>query len=472
MRLTHLAIAAAFVALSGCAEGPTSPVAPLAPAPPAADGTLCPGEVDQRCDPGGVTLAGWPFFGPVNDILYEARGDPSPGAPGLWLGANVTPTTCFNDHTRTISDIDKDWLDDNCELELARGFAPRWSMWRVDECPDGEPAWAAKYFPTPQVVRIAFMPAYYDDCMGAGHAGDSEFVMEEVKFNAATQHWELREMFLSAHLEASFLGFGTDRSTWVAAADAQYTTRYLAYPAISVSAGKHANYVNDSKCNNNYAGLLYAPGGDRCYSSALTPFRFPIDPARNAGSRFVDRMGCVPSIKRYAGNGQTECFYQQHPGHGFRGWQSSGGGETSYYFLLNSGYFENRGGSFVGTAYIGGGDWGPGPAPAVVLNVSINGPGYVDSWAPYTWTASVEGCNPTCTFKWRYWSHDGWYALGTGQSQDLNVGPGLGSDFAMEVAVSTAPNERVVRTMWVSNGTWSPPPMEPCADPSMIVCIF
>jgi hypothetical protein len=132
-----------------------------------------------------------------------------------------------------VVDEDHDWLDDNCEFELAKGFAPRWSMSIQDDCPGGEPVWAAKYFPGQGRVRIAFMPAYYDDCpntgtffgAGAGHPGDSEFTMVEISFNAATQHWEMAQMFLTAHL-----GTIGDRSQWVAASDAEYSTAFWATP--------------------------------------------------------------------------------------------------------------------------------------------------------------------------------------------------------------------------------------------------
>jgi hypothetical protein len=362
--LLHVALLALAV---GCTDGIASPtIAPTARTAIIEDGgggndPCTTGNVDQVCEGEPAYGTGsWNFFAPVNDILYQAAGDPSPGAAGIWLGWNVTPSACFNDKTSAIIDIDHDWLDDRCELELARGFAPRWSMGHQDNCPDGEPAWAAKYFPASGAVRIAFMPAYYNDCgtpslgFGGGHPGDSELVMEEVIFNPSTQHWQLREMWLSAHHDAWLLGHNTDRSQWVDATEAEYSTRYLGYPKIAVSANKHANYKNDSKCNNNYAAEIGAGDGDSCYSSYLTPFRFPIDPARNAGSRFVPLMGtngCVTSIKTFAGNGIVECFFGQARSK-FSGWQLDSGGETSYRDLLMGELFEFR--------Y---GDGGPGPAP-------------------------------------------------------------------------------------------------------------
>jgi hypothetical protein len=352
-RLLHVLLAATVI---GCAEPNTSLTAPtLAPGQPARDFTdpCYTGMVDQKCEgEPEYGIGSWRFFAPVNDVLYQAPGDPSPNAAGIWLGASVTPAACFNDRTPYITDVDHDWLDDGCELELARGFAPRWSMGPQDECPDGEPAWAAKYFPAAGAVRIAFMPAYYDDCggdtflnIGPAHHGDSEFAMVEVIFNASTQHWQFAGMWLSAHYETS-----GDRSQWVPPYDADFTVRYLAHPFIAVSANKHANYQSNSKCNNTIASA--AGYGDNCYPSTLTPFRFPIDPGRNAGSRFVDRMGCVASIKRFAGNGRTECFYTPQP---FNGWYPPNylqPGVSPYSGVLRSDKFEYR-----------FGDPGPGPAP-------------------------------------------------------------------------------------------------------------
>ena len=166
--------------------------------------------------------------------------------------------------------------------------------------------------------------------------------MVEVGFNQSTRHWEFRGMWLSAHYTT---GNG-DRSQWVAPGDAVFSRRYLAHPYVAVSANKHANYKSDSKCNNTFAGSTGY--GDSCYGSMMTPFRFPIDPARNAGSKSTDLMGCVGSIKQFAGNGRYECFYYDRP---FAGWHAGAAGETSYRTILVSDKFEYR-----------SGDPGPGPA--------------------------------------------------------------------------------------------------------------
>jgi hypothetical protein len=129
-------------------------------------------------------------------------------------------------------------------------------------------------------------------------------------------------------------------------------------PYIAVSANKHANYKSDSKCNNTAAATNN--WGDYCYGSETSPFRFPIDPSRNVGSRFTALLGCVGSNKKFAGNGRTECFYSERKP--FAGWHVVTNpslcstfpdicGATPYYDILNSDKFE----------YLGS-DGGPGPA--------------------------------------------------------------------------------------------------------------
>lgn len=351
MRLLPRRLAWVFFVLGGCIDAPTGP-APL-PVPMSGSPSV------SGCDPmtavipcpdeeSGANSTYWAFFAPRGDQVYEAPGDPSPGAPGIWLGAHISPAACFNDQNASITDSDHDWLDDNCELELARGFAPRWSMGEQDHCPDGEPVWAAKYFSIYGIVRLAYMAAYYDDCGSPTHAGDSEFVMVQVGFNYGTRHWEFHTMWLSAHYGAG----AWDRSAWVSPTDANFTRRHLGHPYVAVSANKHANYKSEQTCNKTTANQ--SGNGEWCYGSMLTPFRFPIDPSRNAGSRFTDLIGCVPSTKRFAGNGRTECFYRQwynsHPN--FAGWHTGAEGVTPYNAILRSDKFESYNGY-----------WGPGPDP-------------------------------------------------------------------------------------------------------------
>jgi hypothetical protein len=139
---------------------------------------------------GGGGSGTWPDFGGAvrGNALYEASDPPNGYTTGIWLGSAVTPVTCFGDRNTSIVDRDHDLLSDNCEVELAKAFAPHWGMAGDEPCPQAEPYWAVKYFDRTQVVRIAYMPAYYMDCggNGTGHAGDSEFVMVQVAWNVST----------------------------------------------------------------------------------------------------------------------------------------------------------------------------------------------------------------------------------------------------------------------------------------------
>ena len=290
----------------------------------------------------------WVFFGPSGDGLYQAPGDPHPEAPGLWLGDNVAPGTCFADRGASITDADRDWLDDHCEVELARAFAPTWEMSLSDGCPNGEPHWAAKYFPAPQVVRIAYMPAYYDDCGGGSigdHRGDSEMVMVQVVFNSTSRHWEFERMWLSSHFNSMF-----DRSSWAVREQAEFLYRPLTHPHVYVSERKHANYRSFGDCN-------YVWGIDSCNVNNWQRWRFPVDPARNIGSFHTDLIGCPPSRGVFAGSGTIECFYSQPFGasYPFCGWHSDrsvGNCATPYRSILMSPQYDRYGTS----------DWGPGPA--------------------------------------------------------------------------------------------------------------
>ena len=67
--------------------------------------------------------------------LVEPPYDPSPGANGIWLGNTVTGNVCYKNYNASIIDNDGDWLDDNCEYQLAKAFAPSVNMYAYEACP-------------------------------------------------------------------------------------------------------------------------------------------------------------------------------------------------------------------------------------------------------------------------------------------------------------------------------------------------
>lgn len=292
-------------------------------------------------EPGGG--GGWPFFNDGDSRLYEAPNDPSPGAPGVWLGTNVNPSACFTTGRGTVTsnDTDGDGLANHCELPIARSFAPMLHFANGDQCPGGEPYWSAKRFPN-GVVRVAYMMAYYEDCgydtriQNSAHSGDSELVMVEMKYNSGTQHWEFNRMWLSAHYEATFWGTDQDYSEWVSAAQTDFYDRSLALPNIWVAEDKHANYRSIAKCEDTGAWEYR----DDCGSLYL--IRFLVEGSRNAGSRYVDLVDCVRSEERTSST-RTEGFYTDCH-NSFRGWneQHYGKAPAPYrYMLFSEFHFEN-----------------------------------------------------------------------------------------------------------------------------------
>ncbi|HYJ79341.1 MAG TPA: hypothetical protein VEW03_07060 [Longimicrobiaceae bacterium] len=304
--------------LAACGDLPTEPSAASPGNPNLAvvgDPCTAPTAIVECSNENGGANSYWVFFGPPNDVPYQAAGDPYPAAPGIYLGW-VAPETCFRSRNPGVAsaDQDLDWLHDSCELELARAFAPSWKMSRKDDCLDGEPYWAAKYFATSEHVRIAYMPAYYRDCgptfLDFNHDGDSEFVMVQVRYDASVQHWVFDGMFISAHY-----GTANDHSQWVYPSQAQFTWRAGTHPTVWVSIDKHGNYRSKEYCNS--WDLLTVVGiHDQCDWSWLDPLRFPVDPSHNVGSSHVHLRDAVTAEKIFSS--RVEHIWT---GTQFRGWQ-------------------------------------------------------------------------------------------------------------------------------------------------------
>lgn len=316
----HIAtLAFSALLLASCGDLPTQPSA-------VSPGSLSRGVGDDPCSAptavvecnteNGGANSSWVFFGPPNDVPYQAAGDPYPAAAGIYLGW-VAPGACFANRNSGVAsaDQDLDGLHDSCELELARAFAPSWKMSRQDDCPDGEPYWAARYSATAEYVRIAYMPAYYRDCGPTGprafnHDGDSEYVMVQVRYDASTQHWVFDGMFISAHY-----GTSNDHSQWVSPTQAQFTWRAGTHPTVWVSIDKHGNYRSKEHCNS-WNVYTLVDIHDECGWSFLDPLRFPIDPSHNVGSAQVHLRDAVSAEKTYSS--RVEHIWTDTQ---FRGWQ-------------------------------------------------------------------------------------------------------------------------------------------------------
>lgn len=262
-------------------------------------------------------------------------------APGLTIACVQEP------------DSDVDGLSDSCELLFAQAFAPELVVaskacnWD-DSVEDGRLG-GGYYFAVRRVdsvtVRIAYLPAYYEDCGWSGfkcnqpfipcggHSGDSEFIALDA-VRSGDDVWRAQRVFLSSHcfdkLDDECRWFGgreLDRFEWVAG-------RYTA-PVVWVADGKGAHYMSRSACDR--AHLFY----DTCDRND-TRMRFPIRSHRqNIGSSSRpagDERGCVSwnwtgVVSAHVAPETYECFW--NPRTPFRGWQRpASGGSTPYHKYL------------------------------------------------------------------------------------------------------------------------------------------
>lgn len=302
-------------------------------------------------DQGLLEAPGDPAFQQDCSLWPEGCPDdpPAPPGPGYHIGSATTPALCFSASGVNINDPDYDGMDNGCEQRLADLFRPSMTVAPASyDCgPTIEPYWAAKYFPSSSnLVRIAYLLAYRRDCgdtgigsallqrlitvvtlngaltpfpldvstddPGAGHSGDSEWVMVNIRYNASTLRWYLVSVKFSAH-------DGT-----IASGTREWPVGNIEIPAGSVSGGfprvwvaknKHANYVSRASCNTGRG-----PGGlakDNCDPSVPDTYRLPFHYLRNVGSRQQNLLNCVQSVEPIFYPG-TECFWQRT--NNFDGW--------------------------------------------------------------------------------------------------------------------------------------------------------
>jgi hypothetical protein len=256
--------------------------------------------------------------------------DPARGAP-----LAVTPAFCEAAST----DSDRDGLDDNCELTLAQAFAPillvdsRDCIWTTRSEPRLGGGYLFASQPVADGVRIAFLPAYFQDCGWRGalcwfrgprcgaHAGDSEMIVVDVA-PADGGRWATAGVFLSAHC----FGRSDGRCRWYRGDElgqfswADGVTRGA--PRAWVALGKHANYPSRESCDSGHWG------NDTCDGNREA-VRFPVRSARqNIGSRHHPSPmpdACIASDQLPLGTtgtsvGTRECLWRD--AQPFWGWQS------------------------------------------------------------------------------------------------------------------------------------------------------
>lgn len=343
MRSSLVAVALACVAL-GCGTGPdaqeglvssSSSKSLLAPEDPVPMMTWEGCQLTEGCAGSDSTLS-MIHDGNPSDALYDPNTpDPSPTAPGIWIGLGAADCYVLRASSTTgWIDRDTDGLRDECEFRLATAFAPMVNISSGESCLEGEPYWAAKFIDnlepvhTGDMVKLAYLPGYYRDCGIGEHDGDSEFIQLTVVYNYATQHWELVNSFLSAH---SCVSLECQIGGAVTLVDGRWgpsfewpSGRAASFPRIFLSADKHANYRSRSDCD---AGGAF--GEDTC-TGAHDVGRFRVWEAANIGSAHHQLLDCVTSR---AGHPGTECLWA---GTSFRGWSIGVPGVTPYsHFLLS-----------------------------------------------------------------------------------------------------------------------------------------
>lgn len=258
--------------------------------------------------------------------------------------ASVQVDACSS---RGPADRDVDGLSDECELRLAQAFAPILMM-RSGGCDWDEsvtpPRLGGGYLfavePNGGTVRIAYLPAYFIDCGWSGwkcylpwvdcspHAGDSEFIVVEVRSTPDARTWIAERLFLSAHC----FGRSESRCRWYEAEELGEFQWSAGAPTIWVAEGRHANYPSERACDEGHHSI------DTC-DRHDTSLRFPVTAhVQNIGSagRPFPATGCITG--RMTGSSLAvpdaeECVWTI--GALFRGWQAVEGGVTGYWRYLH-----------------------------------------------------------------------------------------------------------------------------------------
>lgn len=250
--------------------------------------------------------------------------DPSPQAPGVHLGAGITPAYCF----AAASDIDHDGFDDNCERLLAQNFRPEMASAPSDDT-RGEVYFIVQ--PVGSNIRVTYLLGYYWDLGDphawcetpftpecGGHHGDSEWVSLDVEYCAP--RWCLDQAILSAHWQTD-----NDETDIVSFGEMEYPANWRGYPRVYVALKKHSNYYSKERCNGFWTF-------DVCADAPVYQ-RVEYVPHRNIGSRTHNAISdgypknrpgtCRGSEELFQGSGILECFWLAPSGYHFNGWQEA-----------------------------------------------------------------------------------------------------------------------------------------------------
>ena len=251
-------------------------------------------------------------------------------------------TAIYSCLERVNPDQDNDGISDNCEFELAKRFAPLLTFSRGTcnlNLPVPLPA-GGYLFGVQRVdsrIRIAYLPAYVDDCGWEGpkcriptvdcrpHAGDSEFIVVELQ-PGDSNTLKVSGVFLSAHC----FGRAGKYCRWYRDDELEAFEWQGSAPVIWVAKGRNANYPSKRACDRGHHFL------DTC-DEAMFRVQFPVHSDRNIGStqRPAFKKGCITAREvdlTMVEPDAVECVWDRTAR--FRGWQSDAAGVTGYFRYL------------------------------------------------------------------------------------------------------------------------------------------
>jgi len=284
--------------------------------------------------------------------------DEYPDSMGVFIPGNIYQ---YDECTAETTDSDVDGLSDMCEYTLAHTFAPNLNVQEYDDVRNYA-HWAARLEDGGQVI-ILYMLSYWEDggdtggssfwCGGLvfhptgclGHSGDSEYIVETIKYNSTTKHWYLDGVSASTHVgERVWYPVNGELTTFEISPINSFVLSYegnaRTAPTIWVADGKHANYSTQTHCNDYGAiALTVQTNSDDCVNDrVLMPLNIGLQNERNFGSssyHLLDRMAVDDTSHPDYASEATECYWTAKTLHGW--WNSSSDvGQLNYSDVLSA----------------------------------------------------------------------------------------------------------------------------------------
>ncbi|HEX6899072.1 MAG TPA: hypothetical protein VF789_05135 [Thermoanaerobaculia bacterium] len=370
----------------------------------------------------------------------------------LGLKVGHTWSSCHS----TAQDLDHDGLLDACENGLAAAFAPGMQVQQDGVWDDGvvmngipyparlggDYAFAVQKDPGgTDSIRIAYLPAYYYDQGGhfSPHSGDSELILVDVAYNASSQRWETQRVFLSAHCNATVLGFPVDPDCrWWDRSYFQWVDGVTwGAPIVWVSVMKHANFYSQGKCSSWQELPDGCPAVEHFYRFPVVytqqnigsadyplPWRFDGTPTRDCVPPFWN-SGRLQQLNPHAYSGSyRECWWSLTSGgtsQKFTGWLNPFGTLATGYGLMLRHFagFDNGQSVFP-------------PPEGEGSNLSIYGTTNAPSNATCGYYVAVSGGTPPYTYEWQV------NGVSTGDTESAINVPNSGYDYTIGVVVTDA----------------------------------